>query len=85
MKNNRYKKDHKRKKTAVWLVAAILAAIFLALAAVLLRAFLRGEIPVTMFVIQEVVYLGVMAGVVIAAGIRTREIKGGEEDDLSQY
>lgn len=75
-------KKHKKKMVAPTIITLLFVVYYLGIAATFS---LIPEIPVMMKIIFTVVPLGlaaVMVGVFIS---RIKEIKGGEEDDLSKY
>lgn len=75
-------KNHKKKMVAPAIITILFVVYYLGIAAAF---FMIPEIPVIMKIVFTVVPLGlaaVMVGVFIS---RIKEIKGGEEDDLSKY
>ncbi|MBO5523468.1 MAG: hypothetical protein J5986_07310 [Roseburia sp.] len=74
--------NHRKKMVAPIIIAGVLIVYYAAIAAV---CFLLPEIPVMVKVLFVVVPLA-LAGVAIAMlSERIREIRSGEEDDLSKY
>lgn len=75
-------RKHQKKMVAPVIIAGILIVYYGAIAAV---CFLLPELPVTVKVLLTVVPLA-LAGVAFAMLLeRIREIRSGEEDDLSKY
>lgn len=75
-------KNHKKKMIAPIIITILFVVYYLGIA---VAFFMIPEIPVIMKIVFTVVPLGlaaVMVGVFIS---RIKEIKGGEEDDLSKY
>lgn len=75
-------KNHKKKMAAPAVITVLFVVYYLGIA---VAFFMVPEIPVIMKIVFTVVPLGlaaVMVGVFIS---RIKEIKGGEEDDLSKY
>lgn len=74
--------NHRKKMVAPIIIASVLIVYYVVIAAV---CFLLPEIPVTVKVLLAVVPLA-LAGVALAMlSERIREIRSGEEDDLSKY
>lgn len=74
--------NHRKKMVAPIIIAGVLIVYYVVIAAV---CFLLPEIPVTVKVLLAVVPLA-LAGVALAMlSERIREIRSGEEDDLSKY
>lgn len=67
------------------LASAVIVVVLLALAALLLILSLRGVLPVALVYVFAGLILLLMVGVVFALISRLRELRGGEENDLSQY
>ena len=75
-------KNHKKKMIAPAVITVLFVVYYLGIA---VTFFMVPEIPVIIKIVFTVVPLGlaaVMVGVFIS---RIKEIKGGEEDDLSKY
>lgn len=74
--------NHQKKMVAPFVIAGILIVYYVAIAAVF---FLMPEITILVKVFLAVVPLA-LAGVALAMLLeRIKEIRSGEEDDLSQY
>lgn len=74
--------NHQKKMVAPFIIAGILIVYYVAIAAVF---FLMPEITILVKVFLAVVPLA-LAGVALAMLLeRIKEIRSGEEDDLSQY
>lgn len=74
--------NHRKKMVAPIIIAGVLIVYYVVIAAV---CFLLPEIPVTVKVLLAVVPLA-LAGVALAMlSERIKEIRSGEEDDLSKY
>lgn len=74
--------NHRKKMVAPIIIAGVLIVYYVVIAAV---CFLLPGIPVTVKVLLAVVPLA-LAGVALAMlSERIREIRSGEEDDLSKY
>lgn len=74
--------NHRKKMVAPIIIAGVLIVYYVAIAAV---CFFLPEIPATVKVLFVVVPLA-LAGIAIAMlSERIREIRSGEEDDLSKY
>ena len=77
--------DYKKKIRAVWFAAIGFALVMLALAALIWWANDTDPLPVWGFLLMEAFFVVPAIGVFIAGHDRVKEIKGGEEDDLSNY
>lgn len=77
--------DYKKKIRAVWFAAIGFALVMLALAALIWWANDSDPLPVWGFLLMEGFFVVPAIGVFIAGIDRVKEIKGGEEDDLSNY
>ena len=75
-------RNHRKKMVAPFIIAGILIVHYVAIAAVF---FILPEIPAAAKVLLAVIPLA-LAGVAFAMLLeRIREIRSGEEDDLSKY
>lgn len=79
------KTDYKKKIRAVWLAAVGFALVMLALAVLIWWANDAEPLPLWGFLLMEAFFVVPAVGVFIAGHDRVKEIKGGEEDDLSNY
>ena len=77
--------DYKKKIRTVWFAAIGFALVMLALAALIWWANDSDPLPVWGFLLMEGFFVVPAIGVFIAGIDRVKEIKGGEEDDLSNY
>ena len=77
--------DYKKKIRAVWFAAAGFALVMLALAGLIWWANDTDPLPIWGFLLMEAFFVVPAVGVIIAGIDRVKEIKGGEEDDLSNY
>ncbi len=77
--------DHKKKIKGVWLAVSCFAAVLLALAAYMLWLLIALSIPVGIWIFIELLLVSSAVGVFIAGLSRVKEIRGGEEDDISKY
>lgn len=67
------------------LASGVIVAILLALATLVLILSHRGVLPIGLVYVFAALILLLMAGVIVALISRIREIREGEENDLSQY
>ena len=67
------------------LASGVIVAILLALAALVLILSHRGALPTVLVYVFIALILLLMVGVIVALISRIREIRGGEENDLSDY
>lgn len=79
------KLDRKREITGVWMSAVGFALLLLAGAGLLWWGFTRDPAPPWVVIVFEAGLILPAIGVFLAGFQRIKEIKGGEEDDLSQY
>lgn len=82
---NIHSSDTVKKYRESVLASGVIVAILLALATLVLILSHRGVLPVALvYVFAGLIFL-LMVGVIVALISRIREIRGGEENDLSQY
>lgn len=74
--------NHRKKMVAPIIIAGVLIVYYVVIAAV---CFLLPEIPVTVKVLLAVVPLALVGVALAMLSERIKEIRSGEEDDLSKY
>ncbi len=75
-------KTHKRKMAAPIIITVLFVALFAGYAAVYL---LVDEIPLIAKIAGGGSMIALAVGMIVVLSSRIKEIKGGEEDDLSNY
>lgn len=82
---NLHRSDTVKKYRETVLASCVIVAILLALAALVLVLSHRGLLPPGLVYALAGLILLLMVGVLVALVSRLRELRGGEENDLSQY
>lgn len=82
LEKNDYKKEHRKKMVAPIIIAVLFALYYIFIGVMFLWA---PEIPVLVKVLMVAVPLALAGTIIYVLVERIKEIRSGEEDDLSKY